>query len=202
MGCWNETCAISFLPIRAGEKIKMLCLENMVYDDETGKTVCYSTDLYSPLCFPISGTYNDYGGIEDVDLNGMEVKIFLEVIHSRLIPMSKGKNQYHERAIPAKATWQKLMNGFQDGRVRLDGRFSGVRGSSARALVKVFVKESVWDAIAAQVIGNDRPISSKTNQENLLKFFEDQIILQEKLKAAQLRVKLTGQGEDLLSLLA
>ena len=63
MGCWNATCHISNLPICAGEKIVLIPLrkthEKAIYN------CCYPTDNFQPLCFPIFGAYDDYGGIEN-----------------------------------------------------------------------------------------------------------------------------------------
>lgn len=57
MGSWNETCALSHLPILPG--------------DETVKLLCYSgyqTELL-PVTLPVVGGYDDYGDIEGDWLN-------------------------------------------------------------------------------------------------------------------------------------
>ncbi len=63
MGCWNETCYMSNLPILWGDKIVLFVLgptsNQRIYE------TCYPDDNYVPLGFPIVGEYDDYGGIEN-----------------------------------------------------------------------------------------------------------------------------------------
>lgn len=61
MGCWNETCALTRLPIRAGMPIVGL---TTVYGPRYKSTdsSALATDLLFGL--PFEGTYDDYGGVE------------------------------------------------------------------------------------------------------------------------------------------
>lgn len=62
MGCWNETCMLSGLPIFYGEKCyAVMLIENPKYNHS-----CYATNSYIPVAF-LSGTYDDYGSLESVD---------------------------------------------------------------------------------------------------------------------------------------
>lgn len=59
MGCWNETCVFSNLPIAEGEKVVLFFLkENKDYNYQWK----HDTDM-----LPIFGEYNDYGGIQSVE---------------------------------------------------------------------------------------------------------------------------------------
>lgn len=69
MGCWNETCFFSNLPIMAGERIVLIPLISS-FGIESGKT-CYVTDNYSPMGFVFRGEYNDYGGIENYSVSNI-----------------------------------------------------------------------------------------------------------------------------------
>lgn len=203
MGCWNETCAISRLPIAAGEKVKMIVLEQMK-NREPGKTFCYATDGFSPFCFPISGEYDDYGGIEGVDLKSFEVKIFLETIHDRIVPVEQGANQYHERAIPATPTWRQLMDGFQDGRVKVTHRYHSAPGPNEYVLAKVLVKESVWNEVSKSGYQSWKKfLTAQSTEENLLTWLKNGVEGAEKLKIAKTKVELTGTDEakELLAVL-
>lgn len=68
MGCWNETCSISNLPILCGDKVKLVFLRQGMNKNGTlgvsGYT--YPTDVLEPIFFPISGEYNDYGTIDEI----------------------------------------------------------------------------------------------------------------------------------------
>lgn len=66
MGCWNETCFITNLPIVEGDKIYAFPIKKKSYTRGGEATYCYSTDEYAPSAFPVIGTYNDYGAIEKI----------------------------------------------------------------------------------------------------------------------------------------
>lgn len=68
MGCWNETCALTNLPIFIDEDVVMLV------------TIPYMTTDYShlhywddaaPMVLPIYGKYDDYGSIKDCTMSDM-----------------------------------------------------------------------------------------------------------------------------------
>lgn len=61
MGCWNESCALSHLPIMAGEEIYAFLLLECPFE----KQYSYSTGTYSPIAV-VHGEYDDYGGIENI----------------------------------------------------------------------------------------------------------------------------------------
>lgn len=71
MGCWNGTCMLSNLPINSGEEVKLILLKAK-YDFVEKENIIghsgyvYSDDLLTPTYFPISGIYDDYGGIEKI----------------------------------------------------------------------------------------------------------------------------------------
>lgn len=66
MGCWNETCGVTQLPILAGDKVRLFVLRGGGPTRREGGGTCYINDIWSPIGPPISGVYNDYGGIEEV----------------------------------------------------------------------------------------------------------------------------------------
>ena len=65
MGCWNEVCMMSGLPILYNEPVYAFVLMPRVDVTREG-AVCYKDDKYVPVGFPIKGKYNDYGGIDDI----------------------------------------------------------------------------------------------------------------------------------------
>lgn len=67
MGCWNETCMLSHLPIMIGDAIKTIIL--IKRNNEPCSENVYFDDGYTPLTFPFDATYNDYGGVENVALS-------------------------------------------------------------------------------------------------------------------------------------
>lgn len=66
MGCWNETCMISQLPIPVGERIKYFVLLSN-YPNNLPQRMYYTHDIYAPIYLPLTGDYDDYGGIENIE---------------------------------------------------------------------------------------------------------------------------------------
>lgn len=69
MGSWNGTCGVSKMPIRHGDRVKLILLKPTEHYRNicTGSGFCDIEDMFTPLCLPITGEYNDYGYIEDID---------------------------------------------------------------------------------------------------------------------------------------
>lgn len=61
MGCWNETCQITNLPIYENEEVMLFVVEDIRPKDkiEVGK--------YKILSAPIYGKYNDYGSLKEIE---------------------------------------------------------------------------------------------------------------------------------------
>lgn len=74
MGIWEGTCGLTQTPIFEGDKIKLFILRPT--SEYRVDRRCYSDDVYAPLLPPITGYYNCYGGIEDIENN--KAKYWLE----------------------------------------------------------------------------------------------------------------------------
>ena len=57
MGSWSVSCGISNIAITAGNDCVILPLR---------KSIGLSYQSHQPVCLPIFGTYNDYGGMENI----------------------------------------------------------------------------------------------------------------------------------------
>lgn len=65
MGCFNGTCAVTQLPIRSGDKVRLFFIvkhENQFY---LGPNLFSPSDLWKLFSLPLLGEYNDYGSIEN-----------------------------------------------------------------------------------------------------------------------------------------
>ena len=69
MGCWNETCAITQMPIQNGDPVVLVFLTKVDQTDQNHDGFCYSNAIWAPKFLPVFGSYDDYGGIEDVQEN-------------------------------------------------------------------------------------------------------------------------------------
>lgn len=71
MGCWNETCGLTNLPIFSGEKTCAVIIEEMRPYNKS----CLSAENWCPIGPAIWGNYSGYGYIEDIP-DEEEVKAF------------------------------------------------------------------------------------------------------------------------------
>lgn len=78
MGCWNGTCGISQIHIRAGEEVVVFPLASVPPSD-----LCYTTGFWSPFVLPFYGQYDDYGNAEQT--HGIGLKYLLTEIQRVLL---------------------------------------------------------------------------------------------------------------------
>ena len=64
MGCWNETCMVTHLPIFAGDRVVSMIVART--QEEYGM-MCYSDSLFQPVGLPFAGEYDDYGSVENIE---------------------------------------------------------------------------------------------------------------------------------------
>ncbi len=95
MGCWNKTCGLSNLHIRAGDPVYVFVLE-----DKRDDSHCYTTSLYRPLLLPFYSEYNDYGGGENS--SGVALPLIMSAITEDLDEVEQGDNEYHDIAVKKK----------------------------------------------------------------------------------------------------
>ena len=72
MGSWNETCGITNLPIRSGDRMVAVPLAVWIFYDSiplprATSVDCNPTGCYAPFYLPIKGEYDDYGGLEKIE---------------------------------------------------------------------------------------------------------------------------------------
>src|ERR1700719_3254441 len=62
MGCFNMTCSVSHLPITAGMPMRAVVLAR---PEQPSEYTFYPSAFFVPLSPSLSGTYDDYGRIEN-----------------------------------------------------------------------------------------------------------------------------------------
>jgi hypothetical protein len=81
MGCWNETCGITNLPIFYGNRIRVILIAGTSYyldnSEEWQSGFSYSNDVWHPRTISVRGTYDDYGGIENLLSDPLNHEIIL-----------------------------------------------------------------------------------------------------------------------------
>mgnify|MGYP003526415790 CR=1 FL=1 len=146
MGSFDYTCAISGLPIGAGDGVRYLLLTQNPY--HRGKSAagmtCYPTDVWFPRTFPLRGKYNDYGRVEQLQ-TGPQADAWAAGFKVDMIEKGWGGNTCHD--VPAKKGMplSDLLEAVHEGRVhvrqnvgrRLDGeRVSVPKGIPTRRRVE------------------------------------------------------------------
>jgi len=83
MGCFNVACSISSLSISGGTPVYFIPLLKKYhkskkymeanfpngfgwFENDLSSSLVYANDIFDPLCLPINGIYNEYGGLEDI----------------------------------------------------------------------------------------------------------------------------------------
>jgi len=89
MGCWNNTCTLTNLPIMAREKVYIY----PIFSNFGNNSMCGNMSLYSPSMIPFMGDYNDYGAAENC--HG-EIDFNMAMIKKRLVEVDQGENPYHD----------------------------------------------------------------------------------------------------------
>jgi hypothetical protein len=84
MGCWSETCGITGLPITVGNPcVAFLLVRSELHEHQISPSgYCYADDLWSPLELPVFGTYDDYGGLENIREDN-NVRRLLDLLNNR-----------------------------------------------------------------------------------------------------------------------
>lgn len=100
MGSWNGTCGITQLPILAGDPVLGIVIRPPDwYQKDTPRSTnisgyCYTHGMYYPVTLFFKGTYDDYGGIENLE------ETFLNDIHNEVV--TKGLIEDMEDDVMAK----------------------------------------------------------------------------------------------------
>lgn len=154
MGCWNETDALTKLPIVHGEKIVFFVLGST--SEMFFKADRYlSDDLYQPIGLPFYGTYNDYGGI-DLDPEKAEY-------HDKYMSTVRAYKDGHEQT------------SIQDFLQNVDYGEAGMTWTHG-VYSKMMVKADVWEALLKEVSQRTYGfMSGETNREHFEKVL-DQVI--------------------------
>lgn len=121
MGSFAYTCAVSGLPIEAGDPVRYFLLTQNPYRNGAENT-CYIHDLWFPRTFPLKGEYNDYGSVDGI-ADGPEKDIWLEGLKLDMIERGWGNNTVHDVPISKEMTFDKLLDAIQEGRVIVEREY-------------------------------------------------------------------------------
>lgn len=117
MGSWNETCAVSNLPILDGDEVYWLLLTQNPYT-KFSKTECYCTDFFFPRCLPVLGKYVDCGEVEPSDGEGLFAQSIIDQLktdmiewrYSDYVPRYEGDDKSREEGLGIPETTFENLN--------------------------------------------------------------------------------------------
>ena len=147
MGSWNQSCALTGLPIIDGEKVYGLFLGIQATEEHyDNMNYCYPSYMWQPMGWMFTGEYNDYGAMEDC---GGMFKETLKCIQNSLVEQALGENKYHDIEVTkAKMVDEKyLFEADHEGRlfVKTYRRFKlkhvQFRKDVVDSLMKIYKKE-------------------------------------------------------------
>lgn len=115
MGSFAFTCAVSGLPIEYGDPVRYLLLAENPYTDNIR---CYLHDLFWVRTFPLKGTYNDYGSVENVEQEEFK-RLWLDSFKYDLIEKGVGDNSCHDVKVRVDQTFEELLEAVWEGRVEI-----------------------------------------------------------------------------------
>lgn len=119
MGCWNETCGVTQMPIEGGDPVRLfLLVESPRYRSEGG-ILYHSSDLWRPFGLPLKGTYDEYGRIENIQEDVLS-DILLDALKEMVIEVPNRMGEVFKRE---KLDWQTVIDFLTDEGLKITDPF-------------------------------------------------------------------------------
>ena len=138
MGCYNETCALTRLPILAGDRCALLFVAPQPYGR---RSPCHPWGLYVPVAPLFYGTYDDYGNLEDIEDDPEALGLLSAIPMSLDLGNGHHRNLYVDRDRPAAERLRELVAAA--GRFELEGLFD----DEYRPLYVIFMRRDFLDFV-------------------------------------------------------
>jgi hypothetical protein len=121
MGCWNGTCGVTQIALTAGDPVRFILLQEQPSRSDPGG-FCYHIGDWAPRCIPIKGEYDDYGGVENIETNGIHDFEFNRLKAVWVEPPPDHHNATKE-GFAADLTWDGIIHNVERdlGRIKTGG---------------------------------------------------------------------------------
>jgi hypothetical protein len=97
MGCWNETCGLTQMPICGGDPVRMfLIVENAYPRGSRDVCISYGSELWRPFGLPLKGTYDEYGRLENIEEDCMS-DFLLESLREMVVEVPNRMGEVFKR---------------------------------------------------------------------------------------------------------
>lgn len=189
MGCWNKTCGLSNLHIRAGEQVYVFPI--VQNPDSTDR--CYATAFWSPVMIPFLSTYNDYGGGEDSHAN---IEYTLKGLREQMVEMDLGDNEYHDIEVKADKLDEELFfNAVHESRLFVKDRSFGGKRMVDFVMIKASVVDHICEnLVLEQYVGDGKGTHGYEN--NYINYTWDTIVADSKEVLSRMFGILTGETDN------
>lgn len=151
MGCWNETCVVTNLPIQNNEEAVIFPLVAIPFVKDG---YCYPDSYYARFPLHFFGTYNSYGGFDNC--HGIGLKLLQDALELQLIERPTGDNEYHDIAVNRAEirNVEKMFELHHEGRLYIKNSYltfasnnQFVNNPELLEIVFVYIKKSVYNEI-------------------------------------------------------
>lgn len=115
MGCFNQVCMLSGLPIVYKDPVRAILVSEH-YQASLGEATGDFSSKYLPRTFPVRGTYNDYGGLEGVK-DDVFKHLWVQGLHTDMFELSVGENKCHDIAVTRDMDFDQLWKALWEERL-------------------------------------------------------------------------------------
>src|SRR5579864_3769003 len=120
MGCWNETCGLTQMPICGGDPVRLfLIVENAYPRGSRDVCISYGSELWRPFGLPLKGTYDEYGRLENIEEDCMS-DFLLESLREMVVEVPNRMGDVFKRE---ELTWETAIDFLTDEGLRVTDPF-------------------------------------------------------------------------------
>jgi len=150
MGCWNHTCAVTNLPIHWQEEVEVILLRSSSFG-RGNTSYCRPDSVWSPIPLTFSGTYNDYGSVENC--HGPAFDIIIDAIRENLAEREEfqDENDYTQKAITKEGfDVVEMFDLDHDGILHIKNPIPNYNGPEVCRIKHIVVRKDVYDGIVTK----------------------------------------------------
>ncbi len=191
MGCWNETCLLTNMPICHGDPSVFMILAQSMYRG-ADHHIYNVHDVYVPAGLPLFGIYDDYGTIEEVEKNAAAeatLGVFKEALKTKHLKLAVPDHDKPKRITGI----DSLIHISERGYLEQDAKESFVRGPNG-AIGYVHMHREAYDTVIKEMLSRKTYNTSRNLKAEALLDVKDY------RKEIAKQIKLHGEDGPLLHL--
>ena len=180
MGSFNMLDFLTKKEITYGTKCKILFIAESRFND-TSSCPTSIDDVYEIIGFPISGKYNDYGGLDDVNQEewDLQMEVFKEL--KLTIVKDKYKPDFKRTKVTSDMSLDEILDYLARGRLeipRCKNTLSlAINTHKITKINKIFILDSVWETIQNECKLSPRELptksKNKTTKERIMEWIDE-----------------------------